>query len=348
MERHRPGYFDRFRCLAGACPHTCCACWEVPVDEESAAAYQSVPGELGGRLRSALTTDGEGEACFALTDGRCPFLDGEGLCQLQRTWGENVGTPAVCREHPRFSDDYGPVREEGLCGSCPAAAGLILGTDFTLVTDELPGTGEADPRLAPLLRARETAFALLEADAPLSQRLQAILLLGNDLQDALDEGDTAALDEIAQFYSQGFPLLEEDDLPSRWESLEEVLYCLKKLEHLQPQWTDLLAAARAALDDGELPFPPDRPGTRAAAYFLYRHWLRSLNDGDLLSWCELSVLGTAVAGALAPHTEGGFEEAFRLFCQEVEHSQPNLDALQDAFWYTLTLSHIFSLTQKPA
>ena len=30
-----PDYFDRFHCLAGACPHSCCVGWEVVVDEET-------------------------------------------------------------------------------------------------------------------------------------------------------------------------------------------------------------------------------------------------------------------------------------------------------------------------
>ena len=30
-----PDYFEQFRCLAGACPHTCCAKWEVVIDEEN-------------------------------------------------------------------------------------------------------------------------------------------------------------------------------------------------------------------------------------------------------------------------------------------------------------------------
>ena len=37
-----PDYFDKFRCLAGACPHTCCEKWEVVIDEESAALYHRV------------------------------------------------------------------------------------------------------------------------------------------------------------------------------------------------------------------------------------------------------------------------------------------------------------------
>ena len=50
MELHIPSYYPKFRCLAGACPHTCCAWWEVPVDEASVAFYQNVPGELGAAL----------------------------------------------------------------------------------------------------------------------------------------------------------------------------------------------------------------------------------------------------------------------------------------------------------
>ena len=55
------------------------------------------------------------------------------------------------------------------------------------------------------------------------------------------------------------------------------------------------------------------------------------------------MLGTAVAGALSPLVEGGFPEAFRRFCLEVEHSQPNLDILQDALWQSLTFPDQLSL-----
>ena len=59
-----PDYFDQFQCLAGACPHTCCEKWEVVIDQESAAFYQTVPGDLGKKLRSALKKDEEGDAYF--------------------------------------------------------------------------------------------------------------------------------------------------------------------------------------------------------------------------------------------------------------------------------------------
>ena len=75
-----PTYFEQFQCLAGACPHTCCEKWEVVIDEERAVFYQTVPGDLGEKLRSALQVDEEGDFCFPLDGGRCPFLDADNLC----------------------------------------------------------------------------------------------------------------------------------------------------------------------------------------------------------------------------------------------------------------------------
>lgn len=341
MELHVPNYYPKFRCLAGACPHTCCAWWEVPVDDASAAFYQDVPGELGAALRSALTVDEEGDTCFRLTGGKCPFLDQEGLCSLQLKWGE-ARIPFICREHPRFTYDYGPVREAGLCASCPECARLILEEDFVLSTSSLPNSPEdtPDPLLLPLLSARETAFGLLKASVPLPQRLQALLLFANDLQNALDEGTLDALAPICQAYHEALPCLEGLTLPSRRESLQKAFSCLGKLEILQEDWLGLLSAAAG---QAQPPLPPEPSGGRCAAYFLYRHWLRATNDGDLLTWCELAVLGTATAAALAPVVDGGFPEAFRRFCLEVEHSQPNLDVLQNALWQKLSFPDLLSL-----
>ena len=47
-----PDYFEQFRCLAGDCPHTCCAKWEVVIDEDTARRYAAEPGPFGERLRS--------------------------------------------------------------------------------------------------------------------------------------------------------------------------------------------------------------------------------------------------------------------------------------------------------
>ena len=74
----KPDYFDQFRCIAGACPDSCCKEWDVQVDEASAALYRSLPGDLGDRLREVLSTE-DGETVMTIIDGRCPMWRADGL-----------------------------------------------------------------------------------------------------------------------------------------------------------------------------------------------------------------------------------------------------------------------------
>lgn len=94
-----PDYYEKFRCLAGDCPHTCCEKWEVVIDQETAMSYFELPGQLGDRLRAVMQADAEGEFCFLLSGGRCPFLDGENLCEIHRQLGPEA-TSVTCRSHP--------------------------------------------------------------------------------------------------------------------------------------------------------------------------------------------------------------------------------------------------------
>lgn len=340
MELHAPQYYASFRCLAGECPHTCCAAgWEIPVDPGTAKLYEILPDALGEQVRDFLELDPEGEPCFPLRGGACPFLSGEGLCRIHIGHGEKA-TPLICRTHPRFSYDYGPLREQGLCGSCPEAARLILSGDMELTVRQEDGTGEeTPPLLSPLLAARKTALQLVSAETSLAQNLQALLLFANEVQVLLDEGQVEAVPRLCALYEENFPLLSGVSLPGREEVLGRCLDILEGLAILQPQWMDLLAAAR-----GRSPVPPpDRMGERCAAYFLYRHWLRGVWDADVLSWAEFAVLGTAASALLAPLQAEGFPEAFRLLCQELEHSEDNMAALQDALWDSLSLPDLLSI-----
>ena len=342
MTLHTPNYYPPFRCLAGECPHTCCAGWEVPIDPATARLYGTVEGPLGERLREALTVDDRGEAAFQCHGGRCPFLNSDNLCEIHIHLGEEY-TGAICRSHPRFRYEYGPLTEVGLCASCPQALGLILEGDMTLAATQDGRPGEDHPALlGPLLTARGTAMSLLEVEeATLSQRLQAILLFSNEVQVLLDEGRGEDIPQLCAVYREGFPLLDGVDLPPRGEALDACLTLLGELEILSPEWRDLLARGRESLSAVEP--PPLHQGRRAAAYFLYRHWLRGVWDGDVLTWASFAVLGVTVAALLAPLQEEGFPGALRLYCQELEHHAGNLDALQDTLWGRVTFPQLLAL-----
>lgn len=74
MYQTRPDDYAAFRCLAGACPQTCCAAWEIVVDPDAQDAYLRLQHPLAAKLRRVLRVDSEGDTYFAQTDGRCPFL----------------------------------------------------------------------------------------------------------------------------------------------------------------------------------------------------------------------------------------------------------------------------------
>ena len=316
-----PDYFEEFRCLAGACPHTCCAKWEVVIDEATAQRYEKVPGALGEKLRSALKRDEEGDLCFPLNGGRCPFLDGENLCEIHRQLGE-AATSITCREHPRFTEDYGPFREITLSASCPAANALLLGSSAPLTFQTLetaePGE-EGDAWLLYLVPLRDQMLDLLrDRQRPLRQRLAAFLRYAARAQALLDEDRLEELNGLGEDQPEEAgpgPLL----LPASF-------FFLESLEALEPDWRDVLRQAERAV-----PVPVPEPLLeRIAVYFAFRYLLKTVNDGDLLSRAQLCVFAVLTVERLAAVC--GLEEALRRFSCEVEHSDDNLEVLLEAFW----------------
>ena len=126
-------FLNRFKCLAGACPETCCAGWSVPVDETRYAAI--------GRAMS--TSDAEREeyarvftpqtdknyrsaALIVLRDGHtCSLLDEERLCSLQKRYGEAL-LPDICAAYPRVASRAFTTIEVAASLSCPEMARLCL------------------------------------------------------------------------------------------------------------------------------------------------------------------------------------------------------------------------------
>ena len=62
-----PDYYEKFSCIAGACEDTCCAGWEIDIDDKSYEYYKTVGGAFGEMLRQNIKeyeNDEEEEAAF--------------------------------------------------------------------------------------------------------------------------------------------------------------------------------------------------------------------------------------------------------------------------------------------
>lgn len=108
-----------FKCIADRCADTCCAGWEVDIDEETAAWYRTVPGAFGDRLQDAMAVSPEdGSDYFPLEkNGRCPFLDDRNLCEIFSHLGE-AALSRVCTEYPRYYVQIGDYEQIDMSLSC--------------------------------------------------------------------------------------------------------------------------------------------------------------------------------------------------------------------------------------
>ena len=325
-------YFEQFQCLAGECPHTCCAKWEVVIDEETACRYGQVSGELGEKLRSVLQVDKDGDFCFPLDGGRCPFLDGENLCQIHRQLGEEA-TSITCREHPRFIEEYGPFREITLSASCPEANRLLLGSREPLAFCEMvddEAEEEGDEWLAWLLPLRRRMMVLLtDRRLPLRQRLGNFLDLAYKVQLCLEEERIEDIPALTKDWAPCAPMAAQNE---EERLFPEGLRFLTTLEVLEPDWRELLTTAERAIPLQN----EDEHLERIASYMAFRYLLKAVNDGDVLSRAELCVFTVLLVERLAAVC--GLEEALRRFSCEIEHSGENLELLLEAFLQSETFS----------
>ena len=124
MKIYVPNYYKNFRCIAGACKHSCCIGWEIDIDEDTLEVYKNVGGCFGKRLNESISP-GEDTHFILAENERCPFLNDENLCDIYIELGED-NLCQICSDHPRFRNFYSDRIEMGLGLCCEAATDLIL------------------------------------------------------------------------------------------------------------------------------------------------------------------------------------------------------------------------------
>ncbi|WP_415321469.1 flagellin lysine-N-methylase [Clostridium perfringens] len=124
MKVRVPNYFNEFKCIASECEDTCCAGWEIVIDDETHKRYEKVEGEFGDILRSKIVKS-DGENIFLLNNGNCSFLNEKKMCEIYINLGED-NLCYTCQQFPRYTEEFLDLKEVGLSLSCPEAARIIL------------------------------------------------------------------------------------------------------------------------------------------------------------------------------------------------------------------------------
>lgn len=283
----RPDFYDDFRCLASRCRHSCCVGWEIDVDADTLAYYETLEGPLGDELRAKI--DPESTPHFRLGEGeRCPFLRADGLCRIIRELGED-GLCDICALHPRFYNELPARTEMGLGLCCEEAARLLTeGAGHLRLIAEDDGEGEAE--LTPLLILRARIFDILADDErPLTERMRFSLALMNR------------------------PLLP-------FHAAETAAFCLT-LERMDEAWTALLKRFAAAPAPTLEPRLSSLRYARIAEYLVYRHFASAESAQEAGARLQFCFHAAQLICALEPYSG----DALRLFSAEIEYSDENVE-----------------------
>ncbi len=266
MRYIRPIFYDAFCCTAEKCPDTCCAGWQVVIDEESLNRYADAKGEFGMRLRNSIDWQ---EGCFYQYNKRCAFLNEKNLCDLYAVLGSDALCD-TCRKYPRHVEEYEGLREWSLSLSCPKAAEMILtqqGFPEFIVEeddkeDELKEEFEDFDLLlfTQLEDARNIIFQKLREDAAAScsyvhKNMECALALAREMQIRLEEGRFFEMEELIGKYqekrslpavmvSQGEGCEKTSDVcfdrQQEYQKSLELYHIMYGLERLCPEWTEVL------------------------------------------------------------------------------------------------------------
>lgn len=280
-----PDFYGKFQCIADKCAHSCCLGWEIDIDEDTAALYEGLPGELGEELRQKMCREPEPHFCLT-EEERCPFLNEKGLCRLILGFGEDVLCD-ICREHPRFYNDFPQRQEAGLGLCCEEATRLLLAgedpLELVFVQDET-GEGEEPERIA----LRGKLFAILsDFSLPMEERIRRCCRV-MDLE-------PIPFDAV---YWRDFFL---------------------GLERMDEEWT----AALLTVGPEVPPLPGDAKHTRLLQYMLYRHFASAEDReqaGLILQFCVLSL---RLLWAME-RSGAKLQELVRLWSAEIEYSDENI------------------------
>lgn len=307
-----PSYYDNFSCIADKCPDSCCTKWEIVIDDDTIKKYSSLDSSFGEKIRDSIEESDEGEKYFRLTDDRCPFLNECGLCDIHLNLGEDF-TSTVCRQHPRFIEEFDGFTEISLSLSCPEAMRLIFSEKSCDNIYPVPFYNGEDEVLSLLISSREKILK-----HPDDFFLLKSVLLDTAADDILD---------IDCVYVQEHPEITVGFI----KDFIDVL--LERCEILTSEWETYLKysySSEILIEEIECFIKNNKDNVcKAIKYFIYRYYLKAVNDLDVYSRGLFILMAVIVSSYIALSNKISFEEAVRLFSKEIEHSTDNVDIILD-------------------
>lgn len=368
MKIRVPEYFKDFKCIASKCEDTCCAGWGIVIDDVTYDRYKNVQGKFGERLRSEIVHEA-GENIFVLKGNNCPFLNKEKTCDIYINIGEE-NLSYTCQQYPRYTEEFGSLREIGISLSCPEAARIMLNNDkkvtFELSENEevVSSYNDINAQLfIELLQSRNIVMDMLQdRDIDLRKRVALALLFVDEIQEKIDESEIKEIKYVREKYSDKFFLeellekLEEykDNEGIKYDNIQEYFNVFRDLKHITPNdplgLNDALRYFWQADEDEELYILKHKQFVEyyedkiykfenILVYFVFRYFMKAVFDYDALAKIKTAIISYMMIRELAvvryiennEFTDEDMVDIAHTYSKDIEHLEENIEALAELF-----------------
>ncbi|NFG62363.1 flagellin lysine-N-methylase [Clostridium sp. CMCC3677] len=365
-----PDYYKDFECIASECEDTCCAGWEIVIDDETYDYYKTVNDEFGDRLKNEIVTDEDGENIFVLKGDNCSFLNKYKKCDIYINLGKER-LCNTCKQYPRFIEEYGSTREIGISLSCPEAARIILNNskkvEFELEeNDEMVCTYNdiSYDMFIQIISSRKMFIDILQdRSIELNKRMAIILNFAKEIQDKIDANKISEITSIRHKYSDNTFIKKLIDQLDNYkakniEKYKNIFECLKvyqDIDHINEEWPNVLKYTTEYFYDEEhnVTFYMDKHNKfdkyyvnkmyeyeHLMVYFIFRYFMKSIYDYDVIAKVKLALISYLIIKELdvVRWCENGYRfnkdnqiDIMHMYSKDIEHSEENLETLAEIF-----------------
>lgn len=287
MKYRTAQFYKEFKCIGGSCEDSCCENWEIDLDEASLKKYMKQSGDFGKRLKDCTRVK---DKQFILKGTRCPFLNGENLCDIFIEMGEE-SLCETCTNFPRHIEEFENLKEVSLAMSCPEASRIMLAKKEKMSflceegTDAEYGLKYIEPvksfafwkkshvnKLDKLLfdalfETRQLIFDVLQnRQEPMAKRASIVLVLGSRIQELIDKKDYDGIYKTVEKYRNKIESADTEKLKREWIKfssmydkrvtekevwMKQILNMYEGLETIKEDWVDMLSLGMNAMHGRE-------------------------------------------------------------------------------------------------
>ncbi|MVX66596.1 lysine-N-methylase [Clostridium chromiireducens] len=215
-----PKYMAEFKCISSSCKDTCCAGWDINIDEETYNKYKNSSGDFnklldGKYVENKDEHDSFNQGFMVLKEkSRCPFLNCNMLCDIHGGFGEEE-LCITCKSYPRVFNIVDDVYEKSGLPSCPEICAMAFLNKDKM--EFIEGEEELEEKNTEIRRIIDSAA--FDGTDSLLQYFWDIRVISINIMQSRNFSIEDRLNILKAFYEQ----IEEAHASSEFDLIEELL-----------------------------------------------------------------------------------------------------------------------------